>query len=83
MSGTKTEIAHGTQLERDTQAIRVGLIGVNEGPIGFGQGEGSNEVPLGDIIGETGQPFPLFWGQKGAWHREVSSVIKKGVRNRV
>jgi hypothetical protein len=53
-------------MERHTEAIQVGLIGVNEGTIRPGQGEEGREVPLGEIIGETGQTFRLVWGEKGA-----------------
>ena len=82
ISGTEAEIAHSTQLERRAQTIGLTVIGVDEGTVVLGQSKGSDEVPVRDVLGETRQPFPLFGGEKGAGHRVVSAVIKKGLGNR-
>src|SRR5215467_9367885 len=83
IGGAKAEVAYGTELKSRSQAVGVALIGGNEGPIFLGQGEIGNRVPLRNLIRETGEPFAFFERQKWAWHGRGSSLIKKGVGNRV
>ena len=57
---TKSEVAYGTQLEGRPQAVAFALIGVNEGTVVLDQSEIGDQIPRLDIIGKTGQLFPLF-----------------------
>jgi hypothetical protein len=79
---TKSEVPHSTELQGRSQSVAFALIGINEGTIMLGQGERGDQVPLRNLIGETGEPFTFFERQKWAWHGRGSSMIKKGVGNR-
>ena len=68
MCRTETEVPYGTQLERHPQAMGVVLVRLNEGMIVLGESERGDQVPVGNVIRETREPFPLLWGQKGPGH---------------
>jgi hypothetical protein len=60
MCWTETEVPYGAQLERHTQAMGVVPVRLNEGMIWLGKGEGGDQVPVGNVIRETREPFPLL-----------------------
>ena len=76
---TKAEIAHGTKLKRNAQAVCIATVSLNKGMILLGEGEIGDQVPVGNVIRKTCKSFPLFGGQKGPRHSVAPSVIKKGV----
>jgi hypothetical protein len=82
ISGTEAEIAHSPSRERRAHTIGVTVLGVTKGTVVLGQGDGGDEVPGRDVSGETRPPFPRWWGEQGARHRVVSSVINKGMGTR-
>ena len=71
LSGAKSEVAYSTELQGRSQSVGVSQIGVNEGTIMLGQGERGDQVPLRNLLGETGEPCAFFEGQKWAWHGRV------------
>ena len=83
MRWTKTEIAHGTKLERHAQAVWVVPVRLNEGMILLREGEIGDQVPVRNVIRETLRAVPALWGSKRsrAWRgliRDQKGCLSKG-----
>ena len=73
----KAQIAHGTQLKGNAQAVSIATVRLDKGTILLGEGEVGHQVPVGNVIRKTRKVFALFGGQKGSRHSVPHQLSKR------
>ena len=72
LGGHEAQIAKGTDLQREAEAVVVAPLSSDQDPVAFGEREIPDQVLGRDLGGEPPEPFPLGVSQEAAGHPSLA-----------